>query len=160
MLTPFGKIRTPLGKILAVFLCPKAWDFSSEVPGVKMQGSCRVKAGFSGKCTTSNFMQDRQLYVRSAGLRSFRGKRSISMDEEYSRIRHGVVEGQIHAPVANPMAGQPGNAGLKRSDPVRLLIYSAAELRDDNLGIRHDLNRRENLPIRLRSLCRDCPNGR
>ena len=76
-LTPFGKIRTPFGKILAVFFCPTAWDFSSELPEEKMQGLCRVHAGFSAKCTTGNILKSKWLSVLGAGLQSFRGKRCI-----------------------------------------------------------------------------------
>jgi hypothetical protein len=73
MQTPFGKILTPFGKILAVFFCPKAWDFSLELPRVKMQGSCRVHAGFKAKCTTSKVLKAKWLSIPSAELQSFCG---------------------------------------------------------------------------------------
>ncbi len=72
-LTPFGKKLTPFWKILAVFFCPKAWDFSLELPGVKMQGLCRVHAGFKAKCTTSKVLKTKWLAILSAELQRFRG---------------------------------------------------------------------------------------
>jgi hypothetical protein len=53
--------------------------------------SCRVHAGFSSKCATSNILEYRWLSVPGAGLQSFRGKPRMDEGDRHRTIKERAI---------------------------------------------------------------------